>query len=135
MIGNITAELAIKLAIIQDSEYAITEEELVHLDVEELTGVVEEIFDDHHDDLYDMLCEWREVGEDTNLPAPHSRHYETDQVAAPTPFGWVSWTYWYGGGKHGNPQEIDWLEDAFFVDVEEKEVTVTQRTFTRKSGD
>lgn len=132
---GITAELAIKLAIIQDSEYAFPQEELDHLGVEGLTDAVEEFFEEHYDYFYDMLCEWREVGEDTNLPAPHSRHYETDQVAAPTPFGWVSWTYWYGGGKHGNPSEIDWLEDAFFVDVEEQEVTVTQRIFTRKSGD
>ena len=91
---------------------------------------IEELFEDgdYNEELYHL----RSAGEGTNLPAPASRHYETEQLAIETPYGWVSWTYWYGGGKHGNPEEIDWFEDAFFVDVEEKEVTRIERTFFKK---
>jgi hypothetical protein len=28
---------------------------------------------------------------------------------------WVGWTYWYGGGKHGEPGSIKWVEDAYDV--------------------
>ena len=96
--------------------------------IEELWDTTEENRDF---DLWDTKYEFRSSGCDTNLNAPLSRHYEADQVAASTPFGWVSWTYWYGGGKHGNPEEIDWIEHAFYVSVEEEEVTIIQRTFTK----
>jgi len=33
---------------------------------------------------------------------------------------WVGWTYWYGGGKHGEPESVEWMEDAYFVGVKEE---------------
>lgn len=68
-------------------------------------------------DFRDML---RCSGHDTGLDAPHSRHYESRSVAAPMLDGsWVGWTYWYGGGKHGQPSEMPWMEDAYDVTMEE----------------
>lgn len=83
------------------------------------------------DEWYDAMYEVRCCGEETNLPSPrYSRHYELEQVAAQCPSGrWVSWTYYYGGGKHGNPEEIDWISDAFYVNCKEEQVMVTKRTF------
>ncbi len=26
---------------------------------------------------------------------------------------WVGWTFWYGGGKHGEPGNVPWMEDAY----------------------
>ena len=68
------------------------------------------------DDHWDIIAELRGSGVPTGLLAPHSRHYESKAVAAEMLDGsWVGWTYWYGGGKHGEPEAIPWMEDAYEV--------------------
>ncbi len=70
---------------------------------------------------------------ETGLPSQRSRHYESKEVAAKMPDGsWVGWTYWYGGGKHGEPESIDWMEEAYDVQYEEEEKMVTVYTFTKQ---
>jgi hypothetical protein len=81
---------------------------------------------------WDARYEFREGEVETNVPSESSRHYETKSVAAIMPDGtWVGWTYWHGGGKHGNPEEIEWMEDAYDLTVTEEEKVVTVRTFTK----
>jgi hypothetical protein len=89
------------------------------------------------DEPQDARNEVREGEAETYLPAPYSRHYESKSVAALAPDGsWVGWTYWYGGGKHGEPEAIDWMGDAYDVTVTEEEKLVTVRTFrTIAAGD
>lgn len=97
-----------------------------------LTG--EEVDDlwDEADDIYDAIYEMREGEVDTNIDAPYSRHYESKSVAVQAPNGqWVGFTHWYGGGKHGNPEEIDWIEYAYLLDCKEEEKLVTIQTFTK----
>ena len=68
---------------------------------------------------------------ETDIPAPWSRHYESKSVAAKLEDGsWVGWTYWYGGGKHGEPQAVDWIEYAYNLECKEEERLVVVRTFT-----
>lgn len=69
---------------------------------------------------------------ETGIPCEWSRHYESKSVAAKAPDGsWVGWTYWFGGGKHGEPEAVDWMGDAYDLNcVEEEKMTVT-RTFTK----
>lgn len=97
---------------------------------------------DNVDALYDALVDqdghWdaeseiREGDEDTGLPCEYSRHYESKSVAAKMPDGsWVGWTYWYGGGKHGAPDEIDWMGAAYDLNCVEEERLVTIKTFTK----
>lgn len=65
--------------------------------------------------------------EETGFPTESTRHYESTAVARKCCDGsWVGWTYWHGGGKHGNPEEIDWIPDAYDVvcTVEMKPVNV-----------
>lgn len=96
---------------------------------------VEECYDSGMEDweFQDSCEETRCSGEDSGLPSPSSRHYESTQVAKKMQSGrWVSWTYWHGGGKHSNPDEIEWIEGAFYVDCEEKAKTIIVRKFTRK---
>lgn len=82
--------------------------------------------------LQDARSEIRCSGIETNIRPPSSRHYEAKSVAAQYIDGsWVGWTYWYGGGKHGEPEAIDWMDEAYDLNCEEKQVTVTQRTFTQ----
>jgi hypothetical protein len=93
------------------------------------------------DDLYEKLEEedghWdgksevRSGGVETNLSCPSSRHYEADAVAMKMPDGsWVGWTYWHGGGKHGEPEAIDWMNEAYPVECKEEEKMVVVRTFS-----
>lgn len=128
---KVTAEQAIWAQLIQESNHAV--DDITRLTPEELQDLIDELRDEHDCEFWDAMSDWRTGGVSAEgLPGQYSRHYETDQVAGETPFGWVSWTYWYGGGKHGNPEEIEWIEDAYFVDVVEEEVTITKRTFSKK---
>lgn len=82
---------------------------------------------------WDAMSEVRCSGIETGLDCDYSRHYESDAVAAKAPNGqWVGWTYWYGGGKHGDPGSIDWMEYAYFVDCVEEEKVQVVRTFTKQ---
>lgn len=84
------------------------------------------------DELWDTLSEVRAGEVETGLPCEYSRHYESYSVAAKLPDGsWVGWTYWYGGGKHGEPESIDWMEDAYDLDCLEEVKPMTVRTFTK----
>ncbi len=73
---------------------------------------------------------------ETGLPCESSRHYESKSVAAKLSDGsWVGWTYWYGGGKHGEPEAIEWLAYAYDLECVEEEKVVLVRTFTKKVSD
>lgn len=87
---------------------------------------------DQNWELQDARNEIRCCGTKTGLECDSSRNYESDSIAAQMPDGsWVGWTYWYGGGKHGEPEAVEWMEYAYDLTCEEKQVTVTQRTFTK----
>lgn len=80
---------------------------------------------------WDFESELRSGEVETGLPAPYSRHYESKSVAIQTEEGdWVGWTYWYGGGKYGEPGSIDWMSDAYDLTCQEEEKVVVVRTFT-----
>lgn len=82
--------------------------------------------------LQDARNEIRSCGQETGLRSEVSRHYETEAVAAQMPDGtWVGWTYFHGGGKHGEPEAMDWMHDAYDLVCSEKEQLVVVRTFER----
>lgn len=81
--------------------------------------------------IQDAVQDVRFYGLETNLPAPHSRHYECEVRAIQTDDGWIAYNYWHGGGKYGNEEEIDFISDAYYVSCEEKEVLTIQRTWTK----
>jgi len=96
------------------------------------------------DELYDQLVkegahwdaksEVREGEESTSVKCESSRHYESKAVAMQFPDkSWVGWTYWYGGGKHGEPEAIDWMEDAYDLNCQEQEKVVIVRSFKKVS--
>ena len=100
------------------------------------------VTDDNVNELYDAFCESgsyfddmneiREGEVETGLPCGWSRNYESKAVATRMPDGsWVGWTYWYGGGKHGEPESINWLEDAYDLNCSEEEKVVVVRTFSK----
>jgi hypothetical protein len=77
--------------------------------------------------------EWRDSYDerDTDIPVTEfSRHYEATSVAKQLLNGkWVGYTYWYGGGKHGEPQAMPWIEDAYFLDCREE--MIVSKIFTK----
>ncbi len=84
------------------------------------------------DSLWDAEYEIREGEVVTDIPCESSRHYESKSVAAKCPDGvWVGWTYWYGGGKHGEPEAMDWIGEAYLLNCEEREEVVTVREFIK----
>tara|TARA_R110000824_G_scaffold526_7_gene3354 strand:+ start:1247 stop:1591 length:345 start_codon:yes stop_codon:yes gene_type:complete len=112
--------------------------------MEEFEGGLPEITEENVDAIYDELLvdmnqhwdcesEFRDSGEETDIESDYCRHYESKSVAFKLRSGkWVGWTYWYGGGKYGNPEEIDWMDEAYFLDIKEEEKVVTVRTFTKR---
>ena len=105
--------------------------------VELVAGMTADRIDEKYDELVyleedqdarnDVRC-----GEfETGLPAGYSRNYESKSVAIKIAGKYVGWTYWFGGGKHASPEEVDWMEDVYFLDCVEEEKVVTVRTFTK----
>ena len=70
---------------------------------------------------------------ETGFQGMYSRHYEYKSVARQFGDKWVGWTYWYGGGKHGEPESVEWVEDAYFVEA--KEETRVVLTFTKQENE
>lgn len=125
-----TPEQKIKHAIINISaEWSEKEAPLVSIDN------VDDIYDElvENDEHWDAKNEIREGQVETRIPCECSRHYESKSVAMQAPDGtWVGWTYWYGGGKHAEPDEIDWMDQSYDLDCKERERIVTVRDFTKK---
>ena len=48
---------------------------------------------------------------------------------------YIAWRFWYGGGKHGEPEAVeDWLETAFFVVVTEEQ-QIIKRVYAKAEDD
>lgn len=121
-------EYKLKYAILA-SHYAMEELELPVLTTDD---EVEELWDES-DNIYNAQYEFRQGDSVTDIPCDHDRHYESYSVAAQCPNGeWVGWTYWYGGGKHGEPESVDWMEYAYDVECFEEEKLVVVQKFSKK---
>ncbi len=80
----------------------------------------------------DYVGEVRRGGIDTDVEAPSSRHYESKSKGAVIQSRWVGWTFWYGGGKHGTPDSMEWIDDAYFLECVEEQQVVTVRIFKKR---
>tara|TARA_R110000851_G_scaffold311988_1_gene472335 strand:- start:443 stop:835 length:393 start_codon:yes stop_codon:yes gene_type:complete len=89
--------------------------------------------DEYADDIHDTQYDFRGGQWTTDVPEDnYSRHYECQSVAAQMPDGsYVGWLYWTGGGKHGEPEGIDWIPDAYNVECVEEEKMVVVRKFSK----
>lgn len=94
---------------------------------------IDELYDDaSSDQVQEAKYEIRSGEVETGLPTQSSRHYECEEVAAQAPDGsWVGWTHWHGGGKHGEPEAIDWMGEAYDLNVTEVEKMTIVRTFAK----
>lgn len=140
--NKLTPEQHIKKAILlkakewnEDIEFIYEDEEVAYELTSENIDDLYDIIKSSFDEIYDAEEEVRCGGEDTNVTSKSSsRHYECDEVGFEVEKGiWVGWTYWYGGGKHGEPSGIDWMDEAYFLNVKEEEKVVVVREFSRQS--
>ena len=94
---------------------------------------VDELYDELDDDeKQDALYDVRGGNFETGLPCESSRYYESKSVAMKMPDDtWAGWTFWYGGGKHGEPSSVGWMEDAYDLTCKEEEKLVIVREFTK----
>jgi len=96
-------------------------------------SVIEELWKKFDDEgrTQDALYEFRCSGVDTGFECEWSRHYDSCAVGRQLSDGTaVGWTYWSGGGKHGEPEAIDWIEESYDLDVREEMRPV--KIFTKK---
>lgn len=102
-------------------------------------GITEDVVDEQYQELIGIDSHWDYESEfrsglfETGIPCEFSRHYESKSVAAKMCDGsWIGWTYFYGGGKHGEPEAVEWMEYAYELDVVETEKMVVVREFKRR---
>tara|TARA_R110000772_G_scaffold249530_2_gene363975 strand:- start:89485 stop:89895 length:411 start_codon:yes stop_codon:yes gene_type:complete len=82
--------------------------------------------------LQDTRNDFREGQEETGIQALFSRNCETKSVAYFLKDGtWVGWTYYYGGGKHSYADEIEWVENAYYLECDSVERVVEVKVFTK----
>lgn len=126
-----TPEQKIQLAIITQAINDGAVECSEPITAENVDRIYQELNEDY--ELQDYENEFRSGEVETGIKCEYSRHYEAKSVAAKMPDGsWLGWTYWYGGGKHGEPEAIDWMSYAYELDCKEEEKMVVVRTFSKK---
>lgn len=131
-----TPSQKLKQLIINDAvrAEAVNDMELPVIDASNVDELYEHLKENYL--LCDSLAEIRGGQVKTELPSPDSRHYESREVAAQAADGsWIGWTYWYGGGKHGEPSAVPWIEDAYALSMTEEEVTQTVRRWKKEEAD
>lgn len=84
---------------------------------ENFDKLCELVEDEYYDAFEELRCEYEE---ETGLQCPGHRHYESKSVARLIDGDWIGWTYYYGGGKHGEPGSVDWVHGAYFLNVREE---------------
>lgn len=86
-------------------------------DVEEVYDLV--LADEISNDRLDDEINWfrNSFTHETRLECPSSRHYEAKSVARLVEGIWIGWTFWFGGGKYGEPSAMEWLNDAYFLHI------------------
>ena len=102
------------------------------------SGITKETVAEQYDMLigldahWDYESEFRCSGVETKLQSEWSRHYEAKEVATLLSDGtWIGWTYWYGGGKHGDPGRVEWMEHAYNLEMKEVTKMVTIQEFKK----
>lgn len=128
-----TPEQKLKWAILSKYYEYIQAPELEY-PLENIDELYENIANDYKCSIWEAVEEIRTNGIETELKSKNfSRHYEQEEVAMEFPDkSWVGWTYWYGGGKHGEPESIDWIEESYDLDCLEEEKLMIVRTFKNK---
>lgn len=104
------------------------------LTVENIDAEYQFEYENDSDSFQDAKAEVRNGEFWTKLDSRQSRIFKSIEVASKAPDGtWIGWTHWFGGGKHDDPETIEWIEFAYDVTmtVTEEKITVTSQTFAK----
>jgi hypothetical protein len=124
-----TPEQILKAAIIEQVAQWISDEGDIELplngpfDTQEKIDAAFEAIEEHYleDEASEAESNLRgSYTHETGIKCQYSRYYESKAVARQFGDKWVGWTYWYGGGKHGEPGSVEWMEHAYFVEAKEE---------------
>jgi len=139
-----TPEQILKAAILEQVSQRINDDEDIELslegpfDTQEKIDAAFELIENHYldDEVSEAEFELRgSYTHETGIKCDYSRHYESKAVARQFGDKWVGWTYWYGGGKHGEPESVEWMEHAYFVEVKEETQVVLVFSKPEQEGD
>lgn len=127
--GLSAAELILRHIMLEAMDAGTIERQ--DIDASDIEGQFDALNED--EELQDDLNAFRSSGERTGLVVrSYSRHYEVEHVARQLIGGaWVGWLYWHGGGKHGEPEAISWLNEAELLEVDEEPIQSVRRTFRK----
>ena len=104
------------------AEHAIRGHVIANIRANEPEATDDDIDDWLREDMEEFRCSWTH---ETKIPCDRSRYYASKSVAKQLKSGeWVGWTYYFAGGKHGQPSEMPWIEDAYFLEAQEEVVKV-----------
>ena len=141
---NMTPEQILKAAILEYVAQSIKDDEDIELslegpfDTQEKIDAAFELIEEHYldDEVSEAESELRSsYTHETGIECQSSRHYESKAVARQFGDKWVGWTYWYGGGKHGEPESVEWMEHAYFVEAKEETQVVLVFSRTEQEGE
>ena len=128
-----SSKLKRKIILSVISGYDLDYEPITSLDTDENIDLAYEDIDKNFpSEIQEYQDEFRSGSVETNIDPEYSRHYESRSVAVEIDNEWIGWTYWYGGGKWGQPETIDWISDSYFLTCREEQVMTTVRTFSLK---
>lgn len=139
-----TPEQILKAAILEYVAQSIKEDEDIELllegpfDTQEKIDAAFEAIEEHYldDEVSEAESELRgSYTHETGIRTRYSRHYESKAVARQFGNKWVGWTYWYGGGKHGEPESVEWMEHAYFVEAKEETQIVLVFSKSEQEGE
>lgn len=73
--------------------------------------------------LYGAIEEVRRSGTPTNNIVVEGRYYCSREVVKRITGlcrVFLAWTYYFGGGKYGEPDEVEWMDDCYLVKEKEE---------------
>jgi hypothetical protein len=114
--GNImTATDSIKLFILNSID-------IIADGSDEINARWEELLEEDDYRLEEAAQDFSYSGEVNDILDDSDRHYEYRSRARFLAVQgiWVGWTEVYGGGKHGEPYDIDFIDGAYFVTHEQE---------------
>lgn len=78
------------------------------------------------DIVREVINEFRESGEEIDDKVEQDRYYcyqDVSRKITGLDDLYLGWTYYFGGGKYGEPEEVEWMEDCYLLKCKEVEET------------
>lgn len=102
-------------------------EDVNNFDEDKVIEFYEEVeYEKWEDYIRDIVSDFRESGEEIDNKVEQDRYYCYQDVAKKITGSedlYLGWTYYFGGGKHAQPDQVEWMEDCYLLTCREVEET------------